>query len=232
MTNTIHKPCCPRLLLLLLFFCLSIPQQAAAKTKSTVIADGAGLLSTDDTAELMETCDAVSARYHTSLYIISTNTIGEKDDYSHYLDTIITDKKSPENLIILFISVKEKEPFCAVRTGGSTREQITQERCSSLAKALEKGLRNGDAYTAIDHCADTIAEYFQTKPFTDFILFHPILQLLLCLAAAGITLFLAAANPLPKQKFHRLDYVSKDQSGQLGHLDTLVRTTIQKKTQL
>ena len=229
MTSTIHKLFYPLLLLVTLFLCLGMPQQAGAKAKKTVIADGAGLLSTDDIAALTEVCDDIASRYNTSIYIISTNTIGKKDDYSSYLDTIVADKNSPENLILLFISTKTKDTFCTVRASGDTEKQITQERCDSLAKAVKKRIRSGDAYTAIDHFADTVVDYYQTRPFTDYIVFHPILQLLVCLAVAGITLFLAAANPLPKQEFHRLDYASDDHSKQFGHLDTLVRTALQEK---
>lgn len=229
MINTIHKILYPLLLLFSLSLCFSISQQADAKGKKTVIADGAGLLSTDDIAALTDTCDDIASRYNTTIYIISTNTIGEEDDYSDYLNTIITNKKSPENLILLFISMKTEDGFCAVRANGATQKQITKERCNNLAKALERQLRRDDAYTAIEHCTNTLVEYFQTKPFTDFILFHPILQLLFCLAVAGISLFLAAANPLSRQEFRRLDYASDDHSEQLGHLDTLLRTAIQEK---
>lgn len=229
MTSTIHKLLYPLPLLFTFFLCFTISQQAAAKDKTTVIADGAGLLSTDDIAALTETCDDIAVRYSTSIYIISTDTMDRDDGYSDYLNTIITDKKSPKNLIVLFISTKAKDNFCVIRASGDAKKQITQKRCDNLARAVEKEIRNGDAYTAIDHCADTIVEYFQTKPFTDFILFHPILQVLLCLATAGITLCLAVANPLPKQSFRHLDYASDSHSEQLGHLDTLLRTAIQEK---
>lgn len=225
MIHTIHKPLCSLFLLFSLIGCLVLSQQADAKSKKTVIADGAGLFSTDDSASLTSVCNDIATRYNTAIYIISSNTIGREDDYAGYLDTIMNDKKSPENMILLFISTKTEDSFCAVLAKGDTKTQITQDRCDSLAKAAKRQLRKGDAYTAVDHFTNTIVNYFETKPFTDFFFFNPILQLLFCFAVAGITLFLAAANPLPKQNFRRLHYASDDHSGHLGHLDTLLRTS-------
>ncbi|MCD7826629.1 MAG: TPM domain-containing protein [Clostridiaceae bacterium] len=208
---------------ILIFFCLTIPfwgtRPASAKT---VIADGAQLLSTDELGTLEESCDRVEDRFDTSVYIIISQELGETDDYKSYVNQIAKDEKSPENLIILLLSVKSDDPFCFIKCYGNPKKNLTQKRCSSFAAQVEKYAAQDNAYDGLEQFVDNVLEYINRKPSLDGLQYHTMLHLLFAVLLGFLTLWILCGRrpaPVPAPQ------IDKDRSHRLGQMDLFMHST-------
>ena len=81
----------------------------------TMISDSAGLLSREEASRIESDCDLILQQHDTSVFVITTDKLGKSDDYQDYLKNQLDKAGSEENLVILFISVKDQDGVCQVR---------------------------------------------------------------------------------------------------------------------
>ena len=175
---------------------LSVSQKADA---DTIITDNAALLSSEEINQLEDTCDAVLNRYQTSVYIITSSDIGEKNDYEYYIKAIGEGKNAPKNLIILFISTQKKEPLYKIYGYGSAEKMLTPKRCKTITRRMRHDIESGSYYEAIDSFCDDALTYMGRNPMLDSFVFSSTVQLIFCLLlTCGILyLMLRSINPKP-----------------------------------
>lgn len=175
-------------LLVVLFLPLLFVHPASAKT---VIADGAALFSSEEINTIEASCDSIEQRYATSVYIVTSDKIGENNNYESYMDSIGNDENAPKNLVLLFISMKENQRVYNIFGYGKAEKMLTNSRLNKILDAMYADIKGGAYYEAIDTFCDETMTYMGRNPMLDSFIFSSVVQLILCLLiACGIVIFL------------------------------------------
>lgn len=202
---------------------LSFGQLASA---DSIVSDNAGLLSADEADQIQSSCDTIQERFETSVYIVTSSEIGQKDDYEKYMESIAKSENSPKNLILVFISTKKNSHVYQVYSFGKAKEMLDQERCNAIMDDMNSDLLDGDYYSALDTFCDEAQEYMGKDPMLDSIVFSPIPQLIFCLLLTCGIVYLMIRNNTGKNKTTRNPYIDSNHSMVLGKIDHFTHTTV------
>lgn len=191
---------------------------AATASAQTMVSDSAGYLSTEEAYQIEDTCDKILQQYNTSVFIITTDKLGKSDDYTKYLDEQAEKVNGTENLVILFISTKEKDGICKVTCHGKIREQLTENRIEKMTAAVQSSVDSGKHYQAIDRFCDDVNQSLAIKPSLDGLIFQSVPQLLFSLlVGCGVIYYLL--RPAKKKVSDYSTYLDSSHPSDLGHLD-------------
>lgn len=201
---------------ILLLACLSIGQYAGAKT---VISDNAHLLTTEEAELIRERCDTILDRYDTSVYIVTSDSIGKHDSYESYMEQIGNAEDAPENMVLLFISTKEKGHVYQIYGYGIAETQLNEKRCNKVMDHMQRDLTQGNYYDALDTFCIEVLGYMGRNPKLDFFLFQSIPQLILCLLLSLLIIFLMLRSTKGKNTTTVRTYLDAENSKLLGRMD-------------
>jgi len=183
-----------------------------------VISDSAGLLSREEVSQIESDCDLILQRHDTSVFVITTDKLGKSDHYQEYLKNQLEKESSEDNLVILFISTKEKDGVCEIVCHGEITEFLTKKRLENMTDAVESKVESGKYYQAIDgFCAD-VTQGLAITPSLDGFIFQSLPQLIFALLLGGGSVCYMLYSR--KRERASLDiYLDKEHSRDLGHLD-------------
>ena len=211
---------------LLLFCCLFFSSHCSART---TISDGAQLLTTEETENLTTACDAITDRYDTSVYIITSKKLGKNDDYTSYIQKIGKNKSAPKNLVILFVGTKKDAAVYNVTCYGKAKIYLTDSRCRKLESNLKQRIAGGDYFDALyDFCND-ISNALGHSPRSDAFPLRSLPQLLFSMLAAATILYLMLRRNSSFKDAALHTCLNKERSHLLGHLDHFLDATVSKK---
>lgn len=201
---------------ILLFSCLFAGQYASAKT---VISDNAHMLTAEETELIQSSCNSILERHNTSIYILTSDSIGKNDDYEEYMEQIGNDSKSPENLVLLFISTKEKERIYQIYGYGTAETQLNHERCNKVMDHMQRNLKKGNYYEALNIFCNEVDTYLGRNPKLDSFLFQSIPQLIFSLVISLLIILPMIRKTAGKNTTTVRTYIDEKHSRLLGRID-------------
>lgn len=213
--NTLLQKC---FLCILIALCILLGSSRTAYAK-TMVSDSAGLLSTEEVSNIEDTCDLILQQYDTSVFIITTNTLGKSDNYKKYLKEQSKKVDSSDNLVILFVSVKKKENVCQINCyGKKVTAALTENRRKKMMHSVEKQIKNEKYYEGIERFCDDVSQSLTIKPTLDGFIFQSIPQLIFSiLLGCGVVFYLL--YPGKKRQATLYTYLNKKDAKNIGHLD-------------
>lgn len=224
------KNCCRYLTILglFLFSILAVSRNASA---DTVIADSANTLTTDEIQELQNYCDTILKLHDTSVYIVTSKKIGADDDYKDYMNQIKNNSDTPENMVLLFVSTKDKTPFCQILGNGKAKTYMTQDRCDTIIKRMQGNLTDKDYYSAFKTFCQESQRYMSKTPKFDNFFFHPVPQLIFSLFLSIMIIFFMARNTAGKTTADNHLRLNCQNPKLLGRIDHFSHTTVSRVKQ-
>lgn len=197
--------------------CMLLTNAHVASAK-TMISDSAGLLSTEEASQIETSCDLILQQHDTSVFVITTDKLGKSDDYQNYLENQLEKASSEENLVILFISIKDGDGVCQIVCHGKIQDFLTEDRIDHMRNAVEGKVESGKYYQAIDDFCDNVTQGLVISPSLDGFIFQSLPQLIFSLILGCGTVFYflrsakrkAVSGAPPSNQGHFRD---------LGHLD-------------
>lgn len=208
------------------FFILMTLTFGHSASAETIIADGAGLLTTDETNQIQSSCDTILERFQTSVYIVTSSEIGKDDDYKKYMESVAQNEASPKNLILLFISTKKGKEVCQIYGYGNAKNMLDKDRCNAIRDDMNNDLSDGDYYAALDIFCDKAQEYMGKNPLLDSIIFSAIPQLIFCLILACGIVYLMIRDNSGKKPTVANPYIDSNHSMLLGKIDHFTHKTV------
>lgn len=200
------------LLFSILFFC----QNASA---DTVITDSANMLTANEIQEIQNYCDTILKVYDTSVYIVTSEKIGAKDDYKSYMEQIGNNDNSPENMVLLFISTKEDTPFCHILGYGKASHYMAPDRCNTIIGHMQGNLTDKEYFSALKTFCQEVQRYMNKSPKFDNVFFHPVPQLICSLFLGMLIIFLISKNTAGKATADKSLNLNCQSSQLLGRID-------------
>ncbi len=194
---------------------LANPRAVSAKT---MISDSAGLLSREEASRIESDCDLILQQHDTSVFVITTDKLGESDDYQNYLKNQLDKAGSEENLVILFISTKDKDGVCEVVCHGKIQEFLTEKRIENMTDAVTGRVEGGKYYEAIDSFCDDVTQALVITPSLDGLIFQSLPQLIFSLLLGCGTIYYFLHSAKGKKTSEDLQ-LNQGQFRDLGHLD-------------
>ncbi len=184
----------------------------------TMISDSAGLLSREEASRIESDCDLILQQHDTSVFVITTDKLGKSDDYQDYLKNQLDKAGSEENLVILFISVKDQDGVCQVVCHGKIQDFLTRDRMENMSNAVEGKVESGKYYQAIDGFCDDVTRGLVITPSLDGFIFQSLPQLILSLllGCGTVFYFLRSAK---REKTSGDIHLPQGNFRDLGHLD-------------
>lgn len=197
--------------------CILLVNADTASAK-TMMSDSAGLLSREEASQIESDCDQILQQHDTSVFIITTDKLGKSDDYQKYLENQLEKAGSEENLVILFISTKDKDGVCEIVCHGKIQEFLTENRIENMTNAVEGKVESGKYYQAIDGFCDDVTQGLIITPSLDGFIFQSLPQLIfsLLLGIGTVFYFLHSAK---RENAERDTYLDQGHARDLGHLD-------------
>lgn len=192
----------------------------------SIIADGAGLLSSDEANKLESACKDIELRYQTCVYIITSSEIGKNNHPEKYVRSIAKDEHAPENLVILFVSSKKNQQFCIISRCGNATKTLTQKRCDKLERRIQSAISDKQYYTAFDTFCDETLVYLGRKPMLDAPFFATIPQLIFSVLLTCGILFLILRDETARMDL--CTYMDKKLSKILERSDDFSHVTQEK----
>lgn len=191
---------------------------ASTSSAKTMISDSAGLLSREEASQIESDCELILQQHDTSVFVITADKLGKSDDYQNYLENQLEKASSEENLVILFISIKDGDGVCQIVCHGKIQDFLTEDRIDHMRNAVEGKVESRKYYEAIDDFCDDVTRGLVISPSLDGFIFQSLPQLIfsLILGCGTVFYFLRSAKrktvsgaPLSDQGHFR----------DLGHLD-------------
>lgn len=210
------------------FFVVKASAAGEASSLETVISDSAGLLSTDEADVMERNLGYIKERYGASVYLITSDTIGEKDDYKAYIKEQykkIEKKKNMRDMLFLFVSVKKKEELCYIRAYGTAKKNLTRKRLSGIERSVEKKLIGGEEEEALNLLYGKLLGQMGTDPFFDSVFFHPLFHLIVCILLTAGILF-ACLHRAGDRRQKAVPYLDEKYSTLQGRVDHFSHTSI------
>ncbi len=217
-TNSLPKKTVRYLLLavFLLFSCFFTKQYAYAKT---VISDNAHTLTAEETEQIRSDCDSILEHHNTSVYILTSDSIGAKDDYEGYMEQVGNDAKSPQNLVLLFISTKNNEHIYQIYGYGTAETQLNHERCNKVMDHMQRKMKKGNYYDALNTFCNEVDTYLGRDPKLDSFLFQSIPQLIFSLVISLFIILPMVRKTAGKNATTARTYIDTNHSRLLGRID-------------
>lgn len=201
---------------ILLFSCLFMGQYACAKT---VISDNAHMLTAEETELIRSSCDSILDHHDTSVYILTSDSIGANDNYEEYMEQVGNDSKSPKNLVLLFISTKKKERVYQIYGYGTAETQLNHDRCNKVMDHMQRNLKKGNYYEALNIFCNEVDTYLGRNPKLDSFLFQSIPQLIFSLLVSLLIILPMVWKTAGKNTTTARTYIDKKHSSLLGRID-------------
>ena len=201
---------------ILLFSCLFTGQYASAKT---VISDNAHILTAEETKLIQSSCDSILEHHNTSVYILTSDSIGKNDDYKGYMEQIGNDSKSPENLVLLFVSTKKNGRVYQIYGYGTAETQMNHERCNKVMDHMQGNLTKGNYYEALNIFCNEVDTYLGRNPKLDSFLFQSIPQLIFSLVISLLIILPMVRKTAGKNTTTVRNYIDEKHSHLLGRID-------------
>ncbi len=195
---------------------LSGANVASAKT---MISDSAALLSREEASKIESDCDLILQQHDTSVFVITTDKLGKSDDYQNYLENQLEKAGDHENLVILFVSIKDGDGVCQVVCHGKIQELLTPKRMEDMKNAVEGKVESGKYYQAIDDFCDDVTRALVISPSLDGFIFQSLPQLIvsLLLGCGTVFYFLGSAKRKKDSGDTRLNESHFKDLGRLDH---------------
>lgn len=212
----------PGLLFLLIF---AFGQTACAKS---VIADNAKILTGAESEELLEYCNTIDRLYDTSIYIITSDTIGMQDDFTGYMERIGSADDSPENLVLLFVSVKKDGHVYQIFGYGKAEYFINSNRCNKIMDLMQNDLSKQDYFYALKTFCEKVQRYLGKDPRFDSLIYHPVVHLIIALILSSIIILCMVWNSAGKNTTTVSTYIDNNHSHLLGHIDHFTHMTVKR----
>ncbi len=217
-TNALPKKAARYLLLsfFLLFSCLFMKQYACAKT---VISDNAHMLTAEEVEQIRSGCDSILEHHNTSVYILTSDSIGANDNYEGYMEQVGNDTKSPKNLVLLFISTKKSGRIYQIYGYGTAETQLNHGRCNKVMDRMQKNMKDGNYYDALNTFCNEVDIYLGRDPKLDSFLFQSIPQLIFSLAISLFIILPMVRKTAGKNTTTAQTYIDANHSQLLGRID-------------
>lgn len=210
---------------LVLLITLAFSHSASAQS---VIADNAKILTSEETENIMEYCKSIDKLYNTSMYIITSDQIGMHDDFEGYMEGIGNAADAPENMVLLFISVKEGGHVYQIFGYGKAETFMNDDRCNAVMDFMYNDLKNKQYYDAIKTFCEEVQRYLGKDPRFDSIVFHPIAHLVFALLLSGIIIFCMVRNSTGRNTTTVATYIDRNRSRLLGRIDHFTHMTVKR----
>jgi len=217
-TNVLLKKAVRHLLLsfFLLFSCLFMKQYACAKT---IISDNAHILTAEEVEQVHSSCDSILEHHNTSVYILTSDSIGANDNYEEYMEQVGNDSKSPKNLVLLFISTKKKGRVYQIYGYGTAETRLNHDRCNKVMDRMQRNMKNGNYYEALNTFCNEVDIYLGRDPKLDSFLFRSIPQLIFSLAISLFIILPMVRRTAGKNTTTARTYIDANHSRLLGRID-------------
>lgn len=212
----------PVLFFLLMF---SFGQTACAKS---VVSDTAKILTGEESEELLEYCNTIDRLYDTSIYIVTSDTIGMNDDFTGYMERIGSAEDAPENLVLLFVSVKENGHVYQIFGYGKAEHFMDNSRCNKVMDLMQNDLSNAEYFNALKTFCEEVQRYMGKDPRFDSFLYHPLFHLAAALLLSIIIIFCMVRNSTGRNTTTVSTYIDKNHSRLLGRIDHFTHMTVKR----
>ena len=217
------------LLTLLLSLLFIVPVSAAP---STFIYDYAGILSTEEIAELESLAQELSAETNTSLIVLTTNDTGGlyiKDYMANFYDTNHPGYNQPDgNTAILSLDLINRDIYLA--GFHKAEDHLDSTRIDKILDKATPYITDGEYYQGFKTYLEETTYYLGLKPgYNPDNVFHKIwFQLLMAVLIGALGLGLMVANRGGKVTVNHTTYADAEQSGVVSSDDRYVTTHITK----
>lgn len=208
-----------------LLFSFSFNSRAFA---ATLIADSANMLTTEEAEELKTYCNTILKQYNTSVYIVTSNTIGQQDDFEGYMEQIGNAKDAPQNMVLLFVSTKPNGHVYQIFGYGRAENYLTTRRCDKVMDHMQKDLSNKEYFSALQTFCEEVQRYLGRDPKFDSLFFQPIPQLIFALFLSALIIFVMVRNTAGRNTTTVNTYIDQEHSMLLGRMDHFTHMTVSR----
>jgi len=208
-----------RKFLFCIFFLFAIFFSGGQAEAKTVISDGAHLFTAEETEQIRQYCDTILENHQTSVYVMTSEKIGSRDDYKGYMDKIGQAEESPENLVLLFISKKKGGHVYQIYGYGKAKERMGYERCNKVMDHMQGDLKKGNYYDAMYTFYKEVSACLGQNPKLDSFVYQSVPQLIFCFLLSTLIIFLMARGQAGKGTVAAQRYIEANRSRLLGRID-------------
>lgn len=212
-------------LLLLLTLAFGVPANARA---ASVITDTAKILTLEETQELIKNCKIIEQQSDTSVFIVTSDTIGMHDDFEGYMESIGNDTTAPENLVLLFVSVKEGDRVFQIFGYGKAETFMNADRCNAVMDLMQNDMSNGNYFRAFRTFCEEVQLYMGKDPRFDSLIFHPLVHLIAALLLSALIIFCMVHSNIGKNTTTVKTYIDNSHSRLLGRIDHFTHMTVKR----
>lgn len=185
----------------------------------TVISDSAHMLTTEEIELIHKNCDSILERHNTSVYILTSDKIGINDNYDGYMEQVGNDSKAPENLVLLFISTKKDARVYQIYGYGTAKTQLTHKRCNKVMDHMQRNMKNGNYYEALNIFCNEVDTYMGRNPKLDSLFFQSLPQLIFSLLISFLIILPSVRKTAGKNTVAARNYIDESHSQLLGRID-------------
>lgn len=210
---------------LLLLLTLTFGKQASAKT---VISDSASMLTSGETETLRKYCDNILEQYDTSIYIVTSDTIGMNDNFEGYMEQIGNAADAPEDMVLLFVSIKEGGRVYQIFGYGKAETYLTHERCNKIMDHMQKDLSNKEYLSALTTFCEETQRYLGCHPRFDSFIFLALPQFGISLLLSILVIFLMLHSSTGRNSTTVNNYIDNSHSRLLGHIDHFTHMSVSR----
>lgn len=210
---------------LVLFFCIAAGRAASAET---IIQDDAGIIADSKEIEMQNLCDRIYKKYSTSVYIWTSPNISGSMDFGYEMEQFVLAHKNTD-VIILMIGMYPGDRIYEIQGYGVAQDMLTDKRCSKILDYMYDDMADGQYYSAIEKFCNRAYTYMGKPPKLDSLIFSPLIQLILCLVVAIVSVALAAYNSGGHTTTNSHTYLDKNNSRVIGRFDRYTHTTVTRR---
>lgn len=210
--------------LVFILFITYIPVHSTASAE-TIIQDDAGILSASKEPELQNLCDKIYKEYNTSVYIWTDNNISGSDNFGSLMEQFVASHTN-KDVIILMIGMYPSDRIYEIQGYGTAQEMLTDKRCSKILDYMHSDMVDGNYYDAVKTFCQKSYKYMGKPPKLDNIIFSPLFQLIICLAAGIVTVSIIAYNSGGRTTTNSNTYLDINNSRVIGSFDRYTHTTV------
>lgn len=177
------------------------------------------MLTTEETELIHKNCDSILERHNTSVYILTSDKIGINDNYDGYMEQVGNDSKAPENLVLLFISTKKDARVYQIYGYGTAKTQLTHKRCNKVMDHMQRNMKNGNYYEALNIFCNEVDTYMGRNPKLDSLFFQSLPQLIFSLLISFLIILPSVRKTAGKNTVAARNYIDESHSQLLGRID-------------
>ncbi len=212
-------------LFVVVFLCMTAGKIASA---DTLIQDDAGIIADDKQDGLRILCDKIYKEYNTSVYIWTAPNISGSMDFGYEMEQFVLAHKNT-NVIILMIGMYSGDRIYEIQGYGTAKNMITDKRCNKILDYMYDDMADEQYYSAIEKFCNRAYTYMGKPPKFDSLIFSSLIQFILCLVLAIVSVALAAYSSSGHTTTNSRTYLDKNNSKVIGRFDRYTHTTVTRR---